>query len=128
MLARGIPPDFRGGVYLFNSHTLSGQSRVYGVTQLCTDGVHCQESLGTGPVILKVVPVTGASFALAWSNWCAPLFSHTHYYWYEVGMLKVSEAVCMYVCIYVSIYLCMVNTLSKIWISRVALPILLVVS
>ena len=28
-----------------------------------TDGVHCRESAGTGPVNLKVVPVTGAAFA-----------------------------------------------------------------
>ena len=37
-------------------HTPSGQSRVYRVTQLRTDGVHCRESTGTGPVSLKVVP------------------------------------------------------------------------
>ena len=27
-----------------------------------TDGVHCQESTCTGPVVLKVVPVTGAAY------------------------------------------------------------------
>ena len=43
-------------------HTPSGQSRVYRVTQWRTDGVHCRESAGTGPVVLKVVPVTGAVF------------------------------------------------------------------
>ena len=26
-------------------------------------GVHCRESAGSGPVVLKVVPVTGAAFA-----------------------------------------------------------------
>ena len=41
-------------IYL-NSHTRLGQSRVYRVTQLRTDGVHCRESIGTGPVNLKVV-------------------------------------------------------------------------
>ena len=58
VLTYGIPPEFRGGVHLFiyNRHTSSGQSRVYRVTQLRTDGVHCQESAGTGPVNLKVVP------------------------------------------------------------------------
>ena len=35
----------------------SGQSRVYRVTQLRTDGVHCRVSAGTGPVTLKVIPV-----------------------------------------------------------------------
>ena len=49
-------------IYL-NRHTSSGQSRVYRVTQnnnktkqLRTDGAHCRESAGTGPVNLKVVP------------------------------------------------------------------------
>ena len=58
VLAYGIPPRFRGGVHLFilNRHTPLGQSRVYRVTQLRTDGVHCRESAGTGPVNLKVVP------------------------------------------------------------------------
>ena len=53
------PPEFRGGVHLFieNRHTPSGQSRVYRITQLRTDGVHCGESAGTGPINLKVVPV-----------------------------------------------------------------------
>ena len=58
VLTYGIPPEFRGGVHLFilNRHTPSGQSRVYRVTQLRTDGVHCRESAGMGPVNLKVVP------------------------------------------------------------------------
>ena len=49
-------------------HTPSGQSRVYRVMQLRADGVHCQESAGTGPVNLKVVPVTGAAFASPYTN------------------------------------------------------------
>ena len=44
-------------------HTPSGQSRVYRVTQLRTDGIHCRESAGTEAVVLKVVLVTGAVFA-----------------------------------------------------------------
>ena len=44
-------------------HTPSGQSRVYGVTQLRTDGVHCRESAGTGPVVAKIAPLTDAAFA-----------------------------------------------------------------
>ena len=56
VLTYGVPPEFRGGVHLFiyNRHTPSGQSRVYRVTQLRTDGVHCRESAGTGPVNLYV--------------------------------------------------------------------------
>ena len=48
-LPYGIPLEFRGGVHLFilNRHTPSGQSRVYRVTQLRIDGVHCRESAGT---------------------------------------------------------------------------------
>ena len=58
VLTYGVPPEFHGGVPLFilNRHTPSGQSRVYQVTQLHTDGVHCRESAGTGPVNLKVLP------------------------------------------------------------------------
>ena len=48
-------PRRRPFIYL-NHHTPSGQSRVYRVTQLRTNGVHCRESAGTGPVNLKVVP------------------------------------------------------------------------
>ena len=53
-----IPPEFRGGVHLFilNRHMPSGQFRIYRVTQLRADRVHCRESAGTRPVNLKVVP------------------------------------------------------------------------
>ena len=84
-------PRRRPFIY-FNRHTPSDQSRVYRDTQLRTSGVHCRESAGTGPAVLKVVPVTGAAFALPWTNQYAPLFSDTRC-WYEVGMLKVSEVV-----------------------------------
>ena len=57
-------PRRRPFIY-FNRHTPSGQSRVYRVTQLRTDDVHCQESAGTGPVNLKVV-----------SNECCALAGH----------------------------------------------------
>ena len=55
-----------------------------------TDGVHCRESAGTGPVSLKVV---SSKRVLPWQVTmdlliCAS-FPHTHC-WYEVGiMLKV---------------------------------------
>ena len=55
-------PRRRPFIY-FNRHTSSGQSRVYRVTELRTDGVHCRESASTGPVNLKVVSVTGAALA-----------------------------------------------------------------
>ena len=76
VLTYKIPPEFRGGVHLFiyNHHTLSGQSRVYRVTQLRTDGVHCRESAGTGPVNLKVVPNECRLGRSPWTNLYSPLF------------------------------------------------------
>ena len=70
VLTYGIPPEFRGGVHIFilNRHTPSGQSRVYRVTQLRTDGVHCRESAGTGPVNLKVVPNECCLGRSPWTN------------------------------------------------------------
>ena len=70
VLTYGIPPEFRGGVHLFiyNRHTPSGQSRVYWVTQLRTDGVHSRESAGTGPVNLKVVPNECCLGRSPWAN------------------------------------------------------------
>ena len=58
------------GVHLFiyNYHTPSGQSRVYRVTQLRTDGVHCRESAGKGPVNLKVVPNEWCLGRSPWTN------------------------------------------------------------
>ena len=75
-------------LFLLNPHTPSGQSRVYRVTQLLTDGIHCRVSAVTGPVNL-VVPNESAALAQVTMDQliCASL-SHTHY-WYEVGMLKV---------------------------------------
>ena len=46
--------------------------------QLRTDGVHCRESTGTGPVNLKVVPVTGAALSGITMDqlMCGYLFPH----------------------------------------------------
>ena len=55
-------------IYVYQHQTTSGHSRVYRVTQLRTDGVHCRESVGTGPVVLKVVPVTGADVIVLLSS------------------------------------------------------------
>ena len=56
----------------------SGQSRVYWVTQLRTDGVQCRESASSVVLKLLLVLVTGAAFSgIPWTNFCAPLFSHT---------------------------------------------------
>ena len=64
LLTRFLPISAALSNYLYR-HTPSGQSRVYQVTELCTNDIHCRESAGTGPVILKVlVPVTGAVLQL----------------------------------------------------------------
>ena len=53
-------PRRRPFIYL-DHHTPSGQCRLYRVTQLCTNDVHCRESAGKGPVVLEIVPLTGAA-------------------------------------------------------------------
>ena len=58
---------WRPFIYL-NHHTPLGQSRVYRVTQLRTDGVHCREFVGTGPVNLKVVPNGCCLGRSSWTN------------------------------------------------------------
>ena len=55
-----VPPC--DGVHWYHQSP-SGRSQVYRVTLLRTDGVHCRKSIGTGPVVLKAVPVTGAAFS-----------------------------------------------------------------
>ena len=64
-----LPITAAVSIYLYRRPP-SGHSRVYRVTQLRTDGVHCRESAGTGPAVLKVVPATGATFAEVspWTN------------------------------------------------------------
>ena len=56
-----LPLSATASIYLFIPSWV--QSRVDMVTQLRTNGVHCQTSTGTGHVILRVVPVTGAAFS-----------------------------------------------------------------
>ena len=87
----------RASICLLNRHRPTGQSRVYRVTQLRADGVHCRESAGTEPVVVEVDPVTG--WCLCRSSWanpfvcaCVCVFYHIHH-WYKVGMLKVLKAV-----------------------------------
>ena len=51
--------------------------------QLRTDGVHYRESTGTGPVVLKVISVTGAAiFQVTMDQlMCASLFPHPRLVW-----------------------------------------------
>ena len=75
VLTHGIPPEFRGGVHI--RHTPSVQFRVYQVTRLRTDGVHCRESSGTGPENLKVVPNECCLARSPWTTLYAPIFPTT---------------------------------------------------
>ena len=45
------------GIILLTIIPLLGQPQVSQVTNLCTDGVHCREPAGVGPIVLKLVPV-----------------------------------------------------------------------
>ena len=62
IIAGILPISAAASIYL-DRHTPSGRSRIYRVMEMRTDGGHCQESAGTGPVVLKVVRVTGVAFA-----------------------------------------------------------------
>ena len=88
-----------------NHHAPSGQSRVYRVTQMRTDGVHCRESAGTGPVNHKVVPNGCCLGRSPWTNEYAPLFPTS-----TIGISgHVESTGVMYVCMYKCIF-SMVNT------------------
>ena len=69
-----------------------------------TDGVHCREFAGTGPVnLMVVVTVTGAAFASPWTNEYAAL-SPTP----TIGTKWATVCfVCMYICKYIYLNVCM---------------------
>ena len=85
VLAYGIPPEFRGGVYLYVSigsvPSLSGQAIAYQWRSLPRDRRHRASK-----------PQGGSERVLPWQVTMDQLIfaslSHTHH-WYEVGMLKV---------------------------------------
>ena len=82
VLTHGIPPDFCDGVHLFKFIYTALRHRVspefIGVTQLRTDDVHCREPAGTGPVVLKIVPLVGAAILQVTmdQSMCSSLFPH----------------------------------------------------
>ena len=51
-----LPCSAAASIYLFKPSYAIGPVPIYRITQLRTDGVHCRESTGTGPVSPKVVP------------------------------------------------------------------------
>ena len=86
-------PRRRPFIY-FKPPYASGQSRVYRVTHLHTDGVHCRESAGIGPVNLKVVSKECCLGRSPWTNQYAPPFPTTtigikwacRKYWRGIGL------------------------------------------
>ena len=71
-------PDFHGGAISIYRQPPLGQSRVSQVTRLRTDVVHCRTSAGTGTVVLKIVPVTGAAFSCLITDQSVRLYFPTH--------------------------------------------------
>ena len=61
-----------------------------------TDDVHYRESVGTGPVVLKVGQQTGALYSgNPMDQLMCALFSHTHYWYYSGYILQARwRAVC----------------------------------
>ena len=56
-LTHGIPLSATASTFMYRQSP-SGPARIYRVTQLLADVVHCRESTGAGPAVLKAVPVT----------------------------------------------------------------------
>ena len=79
-----------------NRHTPSGQSRVYRVTQLRTDGVECslprvRRHRASKPQV-NVVSVTVLPWQVTMDQLICVSLSHTHYWYKEVGMfIRVSK-------------------------------------
>ena len=78
-----------------HTHTPSGQSRVYRVTLLRTDGVHCLPRVRRHRASK---PQGSSERVLPWQVHHGPInislsFPHPHNMWYEVGMLV--SAVCV---------------------------------
>ena len=69
-------PRRRPFSYTTNRHRVSPE--FYQVAQLRTDGVDCRESAGTGSIVLKVIPITGAVFSGITMDQitCASFFPH----------------------------------------------------
>ena len=102
VLTHGISPVLHGGRVHIYCQSPSGQSRDYRATQMRANGVHCRESIGTGPgppVALKAVLVTDAAFSgFPTDHFCMRfIFSHTHY-GYVVDMCN-TESIRYLVCI-----------------------------
>ena len=101
LLTRFLPISAAASICLYRQPP-SGQSRVLSGHPLRTDGVHCRESVGTGPVALKAVSVTSATFSgiTMGTLFCSPLVSHTHS-WYVVNMYSTVQYHGTYIYIYI---------------------------
>ena len=80
-----LPLSETASIYL-DRKLSSGQSRVYRVTYLRTEGVRHRESAVAGPGVFNASRVTDAAFSnVTMDQFCAPLFPPT-YYWYLYGV------------------------------------------
>ena len=136
VLTRGIPPDFRGNVHLFvPRHTPSGQSRVNRVAQLACRWLslpRVRRHRASGPQG-SLVPSTSAAFIAGITMdhfMCSSFLPHPlllvcsgHVMWHK----KCRRWHCWwYVCY--TMYVGMIITYKRVWIDRVRLPNLLLVS
>ena len=81
VLTHGIPPVLSDGLHTYHQ-SQSGQSRVLAGHAIANCWHHYREPTGAGPLVLKVVLVTGAACSgtvSSWTKFCAPLFFHTHF-------------------------------------------------
>ena len=76
-LTGSLPLSATASTCTVNHHWVNPEI-VYRVTQLRTDGVHCRESAGTEPVVLKVLLITGVTLSgfTMGQFLCASLFPH----------------------------------------------------
>ena len=94
MLTHRIPPDLHGGIHLFiPPYAIGLVPSLSGHAITFTNGVHCRESAGTGPVVLKIVPATGAAFSGITMDQLirATLFFHTHF-WMPIPLVVSNRA------------------------------------
>ena len=84
VLTGSLPSSAAASIYLFKTsirHLLSPEfigSRIF-----CTDGVHCLDFAGTGPVSLKVVPNECCLGRWAWTN------KHASFVWCTAALMKL---------------------------------------
>ena len=93
VLPDGIHPAFRDGVPLLIWSTAIGPVPSCQVTQIRTNGVHCRQAAGAGPVVLNVVPVTGTCL---FRYHHGPLFVHLSFPTPTIGTVDMYDMAITY--------------------------------